>query len=113
MVKVVVWGSLKPHTGGRAEIELDAAMKNDKGKWAIYPDGSQEILIGHTAQVTIEHKEGKPRTDGKPPAVFANPTFDGYAPIGGWPEKGEKAGAASGGGKPAAQQQVDYGDVPF
>lgn len=25
MVKVVVWGSLKPHTGGRAEIELDAA----------------------------------------------------------------------------------------
>ncbi|MEZ5833712.1 MAG: MoaD/ThiS family protein [Dongiaceae bacterium] len=25
MVKVVVWGSLKPHTGGNAEVEIDAA----------------------------------------------------------------------------------------
>ena len=24
MVKVVVWGSLKPHTGGKAELEIDA-----------------------------------------------------------------------------------------
>lgn len=24
MVKVVVWGSLKPHTGGQAEIEIEA-----------------------------------------------------------------------------------------
>lgn len=29
MVKVVVWGSLKPHTGGRAEIELDAVNVRD------------------------------------------------------------------------------------
>ena len=25
MAKVVVWGSLKPHTGGKAELEIDAA----------------------------------------------------------------------------------------
>jgi molybdopterin converting factor small subunit len=24
MVKVVVWGSLKPHTGGQAELEIEA-----------------------------------------------------------------------------------------
>jgi molybdopterin converting factor small subunit len=24
VVKVVVWGSLKPHTGGRAELEVEA-----------------------------------------------------------------------------------------
>jgi sulfur-carrier protein len=24
MVKVVVWGSLKPHTGGKSEIEIEA-----------------------------------------------------------------------------------------
>ena len=24
MVKVVVWGSLKPHTGGRAELQVEA-----------------------------------------------------------------------------------------
>ena len=24
MVKVVVWGSLKPHTGGKAELEIEA-----------------------------------------------------------------------------------------
>ena len=24
MVKVVVWGSLKPHTGGRSELEVEA-----------------------------------------------------------------------------------------
>ena len=29
MVKVVVWGSLKPHTGGRAEIQLDAVNVRD------------------------------------------------------------------------------------
>jgi molybdopterin converting factor small subunit len=29
MVKVVVWGSLKPHTGGRAEIQLDAVNIRD------------------------------------------------------------------------------------
>ena len=25
MAKVVVWGSLKPHTGGKAELEVDAS----------------------------------------------------------------------------------------
>jgi molybdopterin converting factor small subunit len=25
MAKVVVWGSLKPHTGGKAELEIEAA----------------------------------------------------------------------------------------
>ena len=29
MVKVVVWGSLKPHTGGQAEIEIEAANVRD------------------------------------------------------------------------------------
>ena len=29
MVKVVVWGSLKPHTGGRAEIQVDAVNVRD------------------------------------------------------------------------------------
>lgn len=25
MAKVVIWGSLKPHTGGKAELEVEAA----------------------------------------------------------------------------------------
>ena len=29
MVKVVVWGSLKPHTGGRAELQIDAVNIRD------------------------------------------------------------------------------------
>ena len=29
MVKVVVWGSLKPHTGGRAEVQVDAVNVRD------------------------------------------------------------------------------------
>lgn len=29
MVKVVVWGSLKPHTGGRAELQVDAVNVRD------------------------------------------------------------------------------------
>ena len=29
MVKVVVWGSLKPHTGGRAELRVDAVNVRD------------------------------------------------------------------------------------
>ena len=29
MAKVVVWGSLKPHTGGKASVEIDAENVRD------------------------------------------------------------------------------------
>ena len=29
MAKVIVWGSLKPHTGGKANIEIDAKNVQD------------------------------------------------------------------------------------
>lgn len=48
MVKVVVWGSLKPHTGGNAELEVDAAnvreLLNKLGE--IYPGLKPQLARG-------------------------------------------------------------------
>lgn len=48
MVKVVVWGSLKPHTGGKAELEIEAAtvreLLNRLGD--IYPGLKPQLARG-------------------------------------------------------------------